>query len=73
MPFEEDLANSDGGTIFSESNNILRFESCKLNFNIADNNGGAICLLFQSELNIEENSYFTGNQAGHSGGAVLYQ
>ena len=69
--FSHNSAKRDGGMIFSENRNLLRFESCKLNFNRADNNGGAICLLFQGELHIEENdNYFIGNQARHSGGAV---
>ena len=67
--FSHNLAKSDGGMIYSENQNRLEFKNCELSFNKADNNGGVVCLLFQSELNITGDNCFIGNQA-HSGGVV---
>ena len=67
--FSHNSAKSDGGMIYSENQNRLKFKNCELDFNRADNNGGVVCLLFQSELNITGDNCFAGNQA-HSGGVV---
>ena len=68
--FSTNLAKRDGGMIYSENQNRLKFTNCELNFNRADNNGGVVCLLFQSELNITgDNNCFIGNQA-RSGGVA---
>ena len=67
--FSHNLAKSDGGMVYSENQNRLEFKNCQLDFNRADNNGGVVCLLFQSELNITGDNCFIGNQA-HTGGVV---
>ena len=61
--FSGNLAQNDGGMIFSEYQNQLNFKHCIINYNGADNNGGAICLLSQSKLNFSGDNSFHGNQA----------
>ena len=67
--FFHNLAKSDGGVIYSEDQSRLKFKNCELNFNRAERNGGVVCLLFQSELNISGDNCFIGNLA-RSGGVA---
>ena len=55
--------------IYSEQQNKLFFNKCKLKYNRADI-GGAICLLVHSKLNITGENCFIGNLA--SSGGVIY-
>ena len=61
--FFRNFALNDGGLIYSEYQNRLSFTNSEANFNRADNNGGAVCLLSQSELNITGDNSFVGNEA----------
>ena len=67
--FMHNLGQSDGGMIFSENQNKLNFIDSEVNYNRAGSNGGAVTLLFLSELNITGGNSFTGNQA-RSGGVA---
>ena len=67
--FTHNLGQSDGGMIFSENQNKLNFIDSEVNYNRAGSNGGAVTLLFLSELNITGGNSFTGNQA-RSGGVA---
>ena len=67
--FSHNSAKSNGGMIYSENQNRLKFKNCEFNSNRADNNGGVVCLPLQSELNITGDNCFIGNQA-HTGGVV---
>ena len=67
--FTHNSANVDGGVAYSGDHNNMTFSNNVLEFNGADRNGGALCLLIQTKLTITDNNSFIGNKA-HSGGVI---